>query len=504
MITLTRNQVRRLRVAFRRAALGIAHRGIISELVLRAEGAQLRAQHRYCDLAVEHIEMGSYRPATSIAIPLDALADFEGSVDSPVVIEAVAPDRTVVRWDDRSIPQNREYHIVTPVERREPMPGLPATWASNPGDLLDSLTAATEVSTPDSPRHSLECIQLQGNEGKILATDGRQGLVRSGYTFPWTDSILIRARPIFGCRAIPRDQPVEVGRTDTHVVVRAGAWTLYCEIQKEARFPDLQRVILADGEVSTRLHLDPADARFLGSALDRLPGGDDLHRPVTLDMNGRIAVRASGADHPAQVTELILDRSRYTGDPLRIVTNRTFVDRALRLGLTAFGFAGADSPFVCRDDRKVFTVQPLGAGSPLEANANVTRIESGAAVGGDGRAPARSEAARSPTSEAVRWNGRDQGRPVEAHGHHPATTSEAHGHRPARRVETAGPAGHQSSGTSLAALIQEAESLHAALADAKSRTARLISGLRRHRKQSRLVSETLKSLRELKLQDVVA
>ena len=62
MITLTRNQVRRLRVAFRRSALGIAHRGLVPELVLRAEGGQLRAQHRYCDLAVEHVETGSYRP----------------------------------------------------------------------------------------------------------------------------------------------------------------------------------------------------------------------------------------------------------------------------------------------------------------------------------------------------------------------------------------------------------------------------------------------------------
>ena len=53
--------------------------------------------------------------------------------------------------------------------------------------------------------------------------------------------------------------------------------------------------------------------------------------------------------------------------------------------------------------------------------------------------------------------------------------------------------------TSLAELIQEAEALHAALADARSRTARLIAGLRRQRKQSRLVNETLKSLRQLKL-----
>jgi hypothetical protein len=222
VITLTRSQVRRLRQVFRRSTLGITHRGIISELVLRAEGTQLRAQHRYCDHAVEHVELGGYRPATSIAIPLDALADFEGPADSRVVIESVAPDRTVVRWDDRSIPQSREYHVVTPVDRLEPMPALPATWASNPGERLDALAEATEVSTPDSARYSLECLQLQGNHGKILGTDGRQGLVRSGYTFPWTDNVLIKARPIFGCRAIPRDQPVEIGRTDTHVAVQAG------------------------------------------------------------------------------------------------------------------------------------------------------------------------------------------------------------------------------------------------------------------------------------------
>ena len=364
MITLTRNQVRRLRVAFRRAALGISHRGIVSELVLRAEGGQLRAQYRYCDLAIEHVEPGSDRPATSIAIPLDALADFEGPADSPVVLESVAPDRTVVRWDDRGIPQHKEYNIITPVDRVEPMPALPATWASNPGDLLDALAVATEIGIPDSPRYDLNCIQLQGNQGKVLATDGRQGLVRSGFTFPWSDHLLIRGRPIFACRALPRDQPVEIGRTDTHVLIRAGAWAISCEIQKEARFPDLQRVILTDGEVSTRLRLDPVRRPVPRvGALDRLPGGDDLHSPVTLDLNGRIAVRASGADHPEQVTELILNRSRYTGDPLCIVTNRAFVERALRLGLTEFGFAGGDSPFVCRADRKVFTVQPLGAGS---------------------------------------------------------------------------------------------------------------------------------------------
>ncbi len=492
MITLTRNQVRRLRVAFRRAALGITHRGIVPELVLRAEGTQLRAQHRYRNLAVEHVEPGSYRPAVIVAIPLDALADFEGSADSPVVLESAAPDRTVVRWEDRGIPQSREYNLVTPVDRLEPMPALPATWVSNPGELLDALAEATETTIADSPRYSLECIQLQGR-GQIVATDGRQLLVRSSFHFPWSEDLLIKGRPIFACRALARDQPVEIGRTETHVVIRAGNWTIFCAIQTEARFPAVQRVIPTDGEISTRLRLDAADARFLESTLNRLPGGDELNSSVTLDLNGRIAVRAHAPDQPQQVTELVLSRSNYTGSPICIATNRVFLDRALRLGFTEVGFTGVEAPFVCRDERRIFTVQPLSDGSPLDPNAIVTRIESSTVAGAESRVPVRTESSRRPLSETVRRN-----------GHHPARLAETRSRTSTKPVETNGTNGSDQPGTSLAALVQEAESLHATLADAKSRTARLIAGLRRHRKQSRLVNETLKSLRELRLQDVVA
>ncbi len=423
----------------------------------------------------------------TIAIPLDALADFEGSTDSPVVLESAAPDRTVVRWDDRGIPQSREYNLVTPVDRLEPIPPLPATWASNPAELLDALAETTDTTIADSPRYPSECLQLQGR-GQILATDGRQLLVRSSFHFPWSEDLLIKGRPIFACRALPRDQPIEIGRTETHVVIRAGNWTIFSVIQKEARFPAVQRVIPTDGEISTRLRLDAADARFLESALGRLPGSDEHNSPVTLELNGRIAVRAHAPDQPQQITELVLSRSNYTGSPICIATNRVLLDRALRLGFTEVGFAGAESPFVCRDERRIFTVQPLSDGLPAPANAIVTRIESSTAAGGESPVPARTETPRRPTSETVRRN-----------GHQPARPAETNGHVTARRTETTSSNGTDQPGTTLAVLIQEAEALHATLADAKSRTARLIAGLRRHRKQSRLVNETLKSLRQLRL-----
>ena len=78
--------------------------------------------------------------------------------------------------------------------------------------------------------------------------------------------------------------------------------------------------------------------------------------------------------------------------------------------------------------------------------------------------------------------------PIPNNGHESVVPANSNGHMAS-----------DNNGTSLATLIQDAEALHATLTDARTSIARLIAGLRRHRKQSRLVSETLKSLRQLKL-----
>src|SRR5262249_26108603 len=199
--------------------------------------------------------------------------------------------------------------------------------------------------------------------------------------FPWPEDLLIKARPVFACRALPRDQPVEVGRTDTHIVVRVGPWIVSCAIQRDVRFPAVERVVPSASEVGTRLRLDPAGARVLESALGRLPGDQEFNSPVTVDLNGAVAVRATSADQPNRVTELVLNRSSYTGPPLCLCTNRALLERALRLGFRELGFTGIDSPFVCRDTGRVYAVQPLSGGSPPAAGAEVIRIESGTATG---------------------------------------------------------------------------------------------------------------------------
>ena len=111
MITITRQLARQLRAVFRRSVLGIDHKGPIPPLVLHGEGQRLRAQYQYHELAVEYVEPCSHRQLDSIPVPLEALADVEGSDDGAVVLESFEPDKTVVRWQDRGISQVRQYEV---------------------------------------------------------------------------------------------------------------------------------------------------------------------------------------------------------------------------------------------------------------------------------------------------------------------------------------------------------------------------------------------------------
>jgi hypothetical protein len=98
---------------------------------------------------------------------------------------------------------------------------------------------------------------------------------------------------------------------------------LFLEVVTGARFPDVSRALPEAGTAATRVRIDPDDARYLLPALDRLPGGDEMNVPVTLDVNGSVAVRARGAGGPA--TELVLAPSASEGGPLRLDSNRDYL-----------------------------------------------------------------------------------------------------------------------------------------------------------------------------------
>ena len=473
MITLTRRQARELRGVFRRSVLGIAHRGPIPPLVFTAEGGQLRVRHRYAHLAVEHVAASAWPSNGQVALPLDALADLEGRDDANLGLDTAAPGRTVARWTDRGIPQSREY----PVPPIDPaFLELPSSWSEAPATLLDALAEATATAAEDDSRYALSCLSMRGSSGSIAATDGRQALVQGGFDFPWPGDLLVRRSPLFACRDLPRDLPVSIGKTEAHVALRVGPWTLWLEVMKDLRFPDVDRIFPGPHDAATRLRLDTADARFLLDALGRLPGAGEPNSPATVDLNGRIAVRARASGQEG-TTELILARSAYTGPPVRLQTNREFLARALRLGFAEVEVVDADTPLACRDDRRVLAWQPLSKDSAIEASDDATRIESSATA--------------VPTIATHQ---------APAATPRPRTTMTPRNPQPEDTIKP--PSAPDPAATGMVALIREAESLREALGVARSRSQRLVVALRRQRKQARLMNSTLNTLRQLRLQEV--
>jgi len=143
------------------------------------------------------------------------------------------------------------------------------------------------------------------------------------------------------------------------------------------------------------------------------------------------------------------------------------LSRALRLGFSEIEIVDAESPAVCRDRDLVFCWQPLSKDEALAPCDDVTHIEPITSVRST---PLEADVAASRRITVDRTN--------------------------ETAAETPEPAG-------LATLIQEVESLHQTLTEARARAARLVVALRRHRRRERLVDATLASLRALKLQDVV-
>jgi hypothetical protein len=466
VITLTRRTARCLRGVLRRSALGLPRTGPIAPLVLRADGRQLRAQYRYDGLAVEHVSPCPRADSGIVALPLEALADFEGRDESPVAIEPAGPRRVVARWADRGVPASRTYD--TPdIATLPEMPAPPAPWHESATALLDALAEACATAGEASPRYGLDCVQLRGGRGEVAATDGRQLLVHGGFALPWAGDLLVGRRPLFARPELPRDDGVDVGLDGEHVALRAGPWTLWLQVRTGARFPDVDRALPAAGAAATRLCLHPADARFLADALDRLPGGAAEDAPATLDLDGRVAVRARAEAGPA--TELVLARSAYSGPPARVAMNRRYLARAARLGFVEVEVAGPDAALCARDGRRCFAWQPLGEAAAVGPSDDAVRIESTAA---EAPTPARAAATiATPLAKAGTTR-------------HPGSSP-----RPAT------PGGMES-------LIEEAAALHAALGDARSRSARLVSALRGERRRSRLLASTIAQLRQIRLRDV--
>jgi hypothetical protein len=300
------------------------------------------------------------------------LAPLAGPTADPVAFR-VAYDQVIAKWSDRGVPQEMTMEPV-PCDQSPPALIDLATLAPNPG-LIQALRDACLTADRESSRFAIGCVQLRPTGGRMAATDSRQLLVQDGFELPWKGDRLMRSSDVFDSAELRRIEEEAIGEQDGWIVVQAGPWTIRHRVETEGRFPEIDMVLPNDSAVISWLELDPTDREFLAERIDRLPVSDPCNEPVTIDLNGSVAIRSQGASGTA-LTELVLSRSVRRGEELRTQTGRRYLARAVQLGLCEIGFTSEDGPILARDERRRYLWMSLGAEGALGPDPSAERIES--------------------------------------------------------------------------------------------------------------------------------
>src|SRR6202042_1768552 len=88
--------------------------------------------------------------------------------------------------------------------------------------FLAALHECGRTTAREGVRYAFSRLQLNGSEGKVIATDGRQLLVWKGFELPFADRVLVPATPAFGHRELAASESVRVGRAGGQILVEAG------------------------------------------------------------------------------------------------------------------------------------------------------------------------------------------------------------------------------------------------------------------------------------------
>lgn len=469
MIELPRYLARNFRAALRKSVLLHAPRTTVTGITLQtgADGFTIRA--RGADIAVEHRLNGNFAP-DQLLIPSNAFADFEGTDALPVCLER-SPKGVTARWQERGVPRCQDYEW-SAKDKPPDWPPVPQQMATLPPEFLGALDDAMHTASRESFRYATHRVQFRGGTGQLIATDGKQLLIQSQFRFPFKEDLVVPQVLAFGSNALSQDKPVQIGRTGKFLTIQVGFWTFHLAIDAQARFPRADEVVPKAKPV-TVFQVAPAEREFLLQVLPKLPGEKDENAPVTLALNGRAVVRAK-ADGQSRVTELVLEKSQVSGKAVRFGTCRTYLIRALQFGFGGIAVVTPDSPIVCREESRLYLWMPLGEKAALMPAVNALRLTPPP----DGTHP-------STVPDSRR-------KPAMNTNHHPPPARSAPA--PARPVPTAP---STANGTPHLALVEEAESLQGLLREALARTTRLVAGLKQQRKQQRLVTSTLASLRQL-------
>ena len=277
---------------------------------------------------VGHVPLASSSAISNRRFNLSKMVHSESAGRAGEIVAFEIPDDSIpVKGLDTGI--LREIAVATspPID----MPKVPDTFYAVDLCFMTAMIEAAQTITAGQPRFAMDCIRLRGVDRQITASDSYQAFVQTGFQFPWSDEVLVISSTALASPDFLHARHLEIGRKDAWLFIPLEQQTLTLRIKKERLFTHLDLQVPIKSSVTTRVQVSPRDASFLASFTPRLPGVRAQSAPVTVDLNGVVAIRAAD-EEGSKAVDLVLDNSRYDGNRLRFQADRSYLLRAIQLG----------------------------------------------------------------------------------------------------------------------------------------------------------------------------
>ena len=296
----------------------------------------------------------------TVVVPADHLKEILTSQGQDITISICTEENgmATAEWESNGL--KRTHSFQSPFETAVADP--PAERAFKPLDSkrfhAEYLMCAQCTST-ERTRFDLDCIALDGDNGKMMATDGRQFYQALGIDLPWTGTFYLPVNERFPEKILFSGKDLHVAKTKDSLAFRTGPWT-YISHVKDASFPPVENLDPDIGDTELLLLISEEDAERLQELLPQLPGDQIVCRQVWLEANTELTVRSTVENHSGKSEgSFKLVSSQWIGGPSQVIFNRAYLLRGLNHGHRTFRFLTDHGPILSESEHRSYLFLPV-------------------------------------------------------------------------------------------------------------------------------------------------
>ena len=322
---------------------------------IRACGSDQRNYLIYENEAPENVEGEG-----TVVVPAEDLKEILTTQGQDTKISFSTDEKGVATAEWESNGLKRSHSFQSHFDSAEPKtPGDSAFKPFDSGRFQAEYLMCAQCTSTERARFDLDCIALDGDTGKMMATDGRQFYQASGMDLPWAGTCYLPVNERFPEKILFSGSDLLVAKTKDSLAFRTGPWTYVAHL-KEASFPPVENLNPDIGDTQLLLLVSDEDAERLEDLLPQLPGDQTVCRQVWLEASAELAVRSIVENHGGKSEgSFRLVSSHWIGGPSQVIFNREYLLRGLNHGHRTFRFLKDHGPILSESEHRSFLFLPV-------------------------------------------------------------------------------------------------------------------------------------------------